>query len=255
MCKNCSKEGHDEAHCWKLHLKLQPKKFNNKRKQKTNATAQQDLGSDSGNETKIAATITKGKVMAKVSKVVSKEVVVASTSTTNNTHIVSNEENRIELFHIRFISKHMQIDTLFDSGSHNNLISTELVKKMNMETEPHHKLYPLGWITKDVGLQVTRKCIFRFPITTNFIDEVELDVVPLVILGIVLGSSYLYDRKVVFRRFENKYHLFKNRAEYIVRANRRKLNLSFASTGEMKRLVNSSKNLMLLMIKQKNDME
>lgn len=25
MCKNCSKEGHDEAHCWKLHPELRPK--------------------------------------------------------------------------------------------------------------------------------------------------------------------------------------------------------------------------------------
>jgi hypothetical protein len=28
--------------------------------------------------------------------------------------------------------------------------------------------------------------------------------------GIVLGSPYLYDRKAIFHRHENKYHLFKN---------------------------------------------
>lgn len=65
MCKNCSKEGHDEAHCWKLHPKLRPKKLNSKRKQKTNVVVQQDLGFDSGDETKIATTITKGKVVEK----------------------------------------------------------------------------------------------------------------------------------------------------------------------------------------------
>jgi hypothetical protein len=41
------------------------------------------------------------------------------------------------------------------------------------------------------------------------IDEVDLDVVPIDICGIVLGSPYLYDRKEVFFHHENKYHLTK----------------------------------------------
>jgi len=139
VCKNCSKEGHDEARCWELHPELRPKKFNNKGKQKTNVVVQQDLGSDLSDETKIAATVTK-------------EEAVASTSTTNKSSNTSNEGNIIDLFHIRVISKHTKIDTLFDSGSHANLISTHLVKKLNRETMPHHKQYPLGWITKDANL-------------------------------------------------------------------------------------------------------
>jgi hypothetical protein len=65
-------------------------------------------------------------------------------------------------------------------------------------------------------LQVTRKCVLKFAITEKFRDEVELDVVPLDICGIVLGSPYLYDRKAVFYREQNKYHLFKEGMEYIV---------------------------------------
>jgi len=57
-CKHCSKEGHDEGHCWKLHPKFRPKKQNNNGKQKTIATTQHDLGSDSGDETKISAMVT-----------------------------------------------------------------------------------------------------------------------------------------------------------------------------------------------------
>ena len=127
MYKNCSKEGHDEAHCWKLHPELRPKKFNNKGKHKTNAVVQQDLGFDSSDESNIAAIVTKGKAMEKTRK----EEAVASTSAKNNSNNVSNEENKIELFDIRVISKHTKIDTLFDSGSQENLISTNLVKKLN----------------------------------------------------------------------------------------------------------------------------
>ena len=87
-------------------------------------------------------------------------------------------------------------------------------------------------------LHVTRKCKLKFAITANFIDEVELDVVPLDICGIVLGSPYLYDRKVIFHRHENKYHLFKDGLEYIMRAHSKKLNLSLVNVGQMKILVN-----------------
>jgi len=92
-----------------------------------------------------------------------------------------------------------------------------LFKKLNLGTIPHHKPYPLGWIVNNANLQVTRKCLFKFTITQMFIDEVELDVVPLDISGIILGSPYLYDRKAVFYHHERKYLLLKNGVEYIVR--------------------------------------
>lgn len=93
----------------------------------------------------------------------------------------------------------------------------------------------------------------KFAINANFIDEVEHDVVPLNICGIVLGSPYLYDKKAIFHIHENKYHLFKYGVEYIVRSHRKKLNLSPINGGEVKRLVNDSKNFVLLMIKPMND--
>ena len=116
------------------------------------------------------------------------------------------------------ISKHSKIDIIFDSGSQANLIFENIVKILNLETIPHHKPYPLGWVCDNARLQVTRNCKLKFAITAKFIHEVELDIVLLDIYGIVLGGPYLYDRKSIFHRHENKYHLFKNGVEYIVRA-------------------------------------
>ena len=48
-----------------------------------------------------------------------------------------------------------------------------------------------------------------FVITSGFVDEVDLDVVPLDICGIVLGSPYLYDRHAIFYREDNMYQLTK----------------------------------------------
>ena len=69
----------------------------------------------------------------------------------------------------------------------------------------------------------------------------------------VFGSPYFYDRKAIFYHHENKYHLFKDGVEYIVRAHRKKLNISLVNVGEEKRLVNSSKSLVLLMFKPNAD--
>ena len=248
ICKHCSKLGHEEKNCWKLHPEKRPQSNKSKGKQKTAATTStpQDLGEDSGDETKIAAMGWKN--------LKGKEIETQASTSTLNCHVQApNEEERIELFHVRVISKHTKIDTLFDSVSQANLISEDLVKQLKLETVPHPKPYPLGWICKDANLQVSRKCTLHFAITTHFIDTVELDVVPFDIAGIVLGSPYLFDRKAIFHRHENKYHLFKDGKEFIVRAHRKKTNIAMVNAGQVKRLVNSSKNFVLLMIKPKVD--
>ena len=59
------------------------------------------------------------------------------------------------LFHIRVVSKHTKMDTLFDLGSQVNLISEALVKKMGLEMKPHPKPYPLGWVCDKEKLNAT----------------------------------------------------------------------------------------------------
>jgi hypothetical protein len=64
--------------------------------------------------------------------------------------------------------------------------------------------------------------------------------VPLGIYGIVLGSPYIFERKDIFYRKENKYHIFKEGVEFIVIAHHIKTNVSLVSTRKMKRLMNTS---------------
>jgi len=83
------------------------------------------------------------------------------------------------------------------------------------------------------------------------VDEVKLDVIPLDICAMVLGSPYLYDRKAIFFRHENKYQITKDRVEYIVRAHQTKINANLISVGQMKRLMNSNKGYMLMIVGEK----
>ena len=68
---------------------------------------------------------------------------VESTCSSNCLNETQDEKTRINLFDIRIISKHTKIDTLFDSGSQANLISKDIIKKLNSETIPHPKPYHL----------------------------------------------------------------------------------------------------------------
>ena len=83
-------------------------------------------------------------------------------------------------------------------------------------------------------LQVTKQCKLHFDIGSRYVDYVELDIVPLDICGILLGSPYLYDRNAIIYRTKNKYELTKDGIEYIVRAHKLKDNFSHKFTTDEK---------------------
>jgi len=95
---------------WKLHPELILKWFGGQRKQRTIATMQQYIGSDLGDEENIITIGLQGKF---------------SFHAISSSQIPSleNDERRSELFHIRVVTKHTKVETLFDQGSQVNLIS------------------------------------------------------------------------------------------------------------------------------------
>ena len=66
-----------------------------------------------------------------------------------------------------------------------------------------------------------------------------------------LGSPYLYDRKAIFYRAENKYLLVKDGIEYFVRAHKLKNNYTLINSRQMKRMINSCKQFLLMVVKEK----
>jgi len=62
----------------------------------------------------------------------------------------------------------------------------------------------------------------------------------------------LYDRNTIFYRIENNYQLTKDGIEYIVRAHKLKDNFSLINSRQMKRIVNASKQFLLMIVKAKD---
>ena len=66
----------------------------------------------------------------------------AGSSSSNSSHDIN--KRRSDFFHIRVVSKHTKIETIFYSGSRVKSISELIVKKLGLETRPHPRPYPLG---------------------------------------------------------------------------------------------------------------
>jgi len=229
VCNHCKKEGHLEVKCWKLHPELRPKPKGQKKQANTMAKE-----IDGGSE-------------------VDEKMACMDLHSSNNE---DEEKKKIELFHIKVQVKQTRIDTLFDSGSQANLIAEEYVKTLALTTIPHPHPYPLGWVHKNSKLEITKQCKVKFGINRDYIDEVLLDVVPLDICGIVLGSPYLWDRDALFYRKENKYRLIKDGIEYIVNSHQStKRNISLITAGQAKRLINAGQMFALAMVRSQNEVE
>jgi hypothetical protein len=216
-CKHCKKEGHDEDRCWQLHPEKRPKWFKEKKGMQTVATTTRptDLGSDSGDESKISLVGMTGKIGEGI-------------------------DCRSNLFHIRVIMRHTKIDTLIDSGSQSNLISEELVKQLGLKTQTHHNPYTLKWISNHHQMHITKQCTIKFAISSKYVDEVTCDVVSLRECGMVLGSPYLYDRKAIFYRTKNQYQLTKAGQDYVVHAHHVKANKTLQTMEQLKKAVQAS---------------
>jgi hypothetical protein len=92
-----------------------------------------------------------------------------------------------KLFHIKIQVKKTKVDDLFYFGSKDNLIATEMVNNLGLEVHDTSNPYPLGWVNKDAEIKVTKQCKIKFVVSAYFIDDVELDVVPLDVCGVVFG--------------------------------------------------------------------
>jgi hypothetical protein len=140
------------------------------------------------------------------------------------------EKDMIELFYNKIHMKQRKVDFLFDLGSQSNLISSQLVENLGLETQDHMHPYPLGWVRQDVELKVRKECKFKYDINQNFVDEVFAYVVPLDICEVILGSPYFYVRDVIFIRRVNQYRIVKDGKLYAINAHKKKTRSSLRST-------------------------
>jgi hypothetical protein len=96
-----------------------------------------------------------------------------------------------------------------DSRSTNNLISTEMVEKLELETTDHPSPYKVSWLQKGHQVSVTKQCLVEFKIG-GYNDKILCDVIPMDVCHLLLGRPWKYDRNVVHDGRMNTYTLEKD---------------------------------------------
>jgi hypothetical protein len=98
---------------------------------------------------------------------------------------------------------------IIDSGSTENLVSTEMVEKLELETTGHPKPYKVSWMQKGHQVMITKQCLAEIKIG-GYKDEILSDVIPMDVCHIMLGIPWQFDRNVIHDGRKNTYTLEKN---------------------------------------------
>ena len=92
-----------------------------------------------------------------------------------------------------------------NEGSCENIVSTEVVQKLNIETEKHPKPYKLAWLKKGGEVVVAKRALVSFSISQKYKDVVWCDVVAMNVFHLLLGRPWQYDQGMVHDGRANTY--------------------------------------------------
>jgi hypothetical protein len=147
---------------------------------------------------------------ADVGKVIMEEVVPLSGLTMqlkrvhDETCMTADRGQRCNLFQAQCIIKGKACKLMIESGSYCNGISKSVVEALGLSTwripEPRH----VEWVNSCSMLKITHKVCVPFTVN-DFVDEVECDVLPLEVCGLLLGRPWQYDRNAMHAGRANTY--------------------------------------------------
>jgi hypothetical protein len=122
---------------------------------------------------------------------------------------VEDAAQRCRLFRTTCKTQGWKCKVIVDSGSTDNLVSTEMVEKLELKTKKHPSPYKVTWLQKGHQVCVTRQCLVNFKMG-EYRDEVLCDVIPMDVCHVLLGRPWQYDRHVVHDGRMNTYTLEKD---------------------------------------------
>jgi hypothetical protein len=116
---------------------------------------------------------------------------------------------RNNLFRTACKTKDKVCKVIIDSGSTENIVSIEMVNKLDMKTNAHPRPYKVSWMQKGHQVMITKQCLVEIKIG-GYKDEITCDVIPMDVCHILLGIPWQYDRNVIHDGRKNTYTLEKN---------------------------------------------
>jgi hypothetical protein len=122
---------------------------------------------------------------------------------------VESSVQRTRLFRTACKTKDRVCKVIMDSGSMDNLVSTEMVEKLELETTDNPSPYRVLWLQKGHQVTVTKQCLVEFKIG-GYNDKILCDVIPMDVFHLLLGRPWKYDINMIHDGRMNTYTLEKN---------------------------------------------
>jgi hypothetical protein len=86
---------------------------------------------------------------------------------------------------------------IIDSSSQKNIVSVEVIKRLDFPTTPHPHQYTIRWLRQGSDLRISQHCLVDYDIKP-FKDEALCDVSHLEFCVFLLGQPYLWKRHVAY---------------------------------------------------------
>ncbi|KAE8676344.1 putative CCCH-type zinc finger family protein [Hibiscus syriacus] len=99
---------------------------------------------------------------------------------------------RTNIFHTTCTVADKVCKMIIDSGSCENVVSEEVVQKLQLKTDRHPNPYKLSWLNKDSEVTVDRRCLVSFSIGRKYFDNAWCDVVSMDACHILLGRPWQF---------------------------------------------------------------
>jgi hypothetical protein len=128
---------------------------------------------------------------------------------------VENLAQRNSLFQTTCKTKDRVCKVIVDTDSTDNLVSIEMVEKLELETIVHPSPYKVSWLQKGHQVNVTKQFLVEFKIG-GYKDEILCDAIPMDVCHLLLGRPWKCDRNVVHDGGKNTYTLEKNGRTYML---------------------------------------
>jgi hypothetical protein len=137
---------------------------------------------------------------------------------------------------------------IVDSSSQKNLISAEVVKRLNLPTTSHPKPYTIRWLRQGSDLCVSQQCRLSYDINP-FKDEVLCDVAPLEVCEVLLGKPYLWKRHVVYESMPCSVIITLNRKLYRIPKAVPPSAISLISTKQCRKVISQTGKFVFFVIR------
>jgi hypothetical protein len=119
------------------------------------------------------------------------------------------QEERLQrhnLFQMFLIVHDYRVRVIIDGGSCNNLVSSDLVKKLGLTTRAHPHPYHVQWFNNCGKVKVTQSARVHFSIG-SYHDHADFDVVPMQACSLLLGRPWEFDTDATHHGRSNTYTL------------------------------------------------